>query len=97
MRDFKLDMKVYDYKNDKHEIYGKFSKLKKDQLCFIQDLSISHYFDEDKYMFGWYDTRQSTSHDICLENATASDIEYVIKECFEYYDMRYDYIKVELL
>ena len=97
MRDFKLDMKVYDYKNDKHEIYGKFSKLKKDQLCFIQDLSISHYFDEDIYMFGWYDTRQSTSHDICLENATASDIEYVIKECFEYYDMRYDYIKVELL
>ena len=97
MKDFKLDMNVYDYKNEKQEVYGKFSKLKREQLCFIQDLSISHCFDEDKYVFRWKYQDETLAAEIDMEDATVNDIEEVIKECFDYYKIKYDYVKVELL
>ena len=94
MKDFKLDMQVYDHKNDKHEIYDKFNKLKRDQLCFIQDLSI---FNDDGIKFGWKDINYNIYREIFIEDATASDIEEIIKECFEHFNIKYDYVKVELL
>ncbi|MBQ6631530.1 MAG: hypothetical protein IJH55_05265 [Romboutsia sp.] len=97
MKDFKLDMQIYDYKNDKHEINDKFSKLKYNQLCFIQDLDVVYDIYDDEYQLSWYDTRRSVSNILSLKNATSRDIEQHIKECFDYYDMKYNHVKVKLL
>ena len=97
MRDFKLDMQVYNYKNEKCEIWGKFSELKRKQLCFIQNLSMIHDYEDDKHKFGWKYSDEIVASEIDTENATSSDIEEIIKECFDYYDVKYDFVKVELL
>ena len=47
-------------------------------------------------MFGWnYSDEPATEID--LENARAIDVEEVIKECFDYYNVKYDYVIVEPL
>lgn len=48
-------------------------------------------------MFGLEDIGREIYNNISIENATASDIEDIIKECFDHYDIKYDYIKVEVL
>ena len=95
MKDFKLDMQVYDYKNDKHEVYGTFNKLKRSQLCFIQGLSIFIDSDDGKTRFGWLD--HDIDIEILMEEATSNDIEEIIKEYFDNFNIKYDYVKVELL
>lgn len=95
--DFNLDMVVYNYKNEKKHICGKFVKLKREQLCFIQNLSFSHIVDEDEDVFSWYDNELSVDHDLYCKTATTTDIENSIKDCFEHYGIKYDYVKVELL
>lgn len=93
--DFKLDMNVYDYKNELHQIYGSFRKLKNEQLCFIQDISI--LIDEDnRELLSWYNTTESTGYEIELKGATETDIEEHIKWCFDHYKIKYDYVKVKL-
>ena len=98
--DFQLEMNVYDYKNELHEIYGSFKKLQEDQLCFIQDMGIATLHDVDSNKEGeeflyWYDTTESVSHYIELKESTEKDIEEHIKWCFDNYGIKYDYVKVK--
>ena len=96
MKDFKLHMQVYNYRNEKCEIYDKFSTLERKQLCFLQHFSLFEDSDTNKIMFGWnYSDEPATEID--LENARAIDVEEVIKECFDYYNVKYDYVIVEPL
>ena len=124
--DFKLDMEVYNYNNEKEHVCDSFNKLSKNNLCFLQDLSITddHWYckknkcsqsdchgrcnredidydcDNCEYLeevdaLEWFNSDRVEG--LILKESTNEDIETFIKEYFDFYNIKYDYVKAELL
>ena len=70
MKDFKLNMQENDCRNEIHYIYGKFSKLEKEDLCFIRGLKIVNDH--------WYCKKNKCSQ---VECSCKCDFDYDCDEC----------------
>lgn len=98
---FKLDMMIYDFKNESEVICDDFKRLKDYNLFYLKDIEIAIFWDPEDEKHGeevlkWYDPKGKQMDHLFYEKANAKLIEEFIKDCFDNNGIKYEYIKVEL-